>query len=196
MPPARWLGPTQQGMGLGSAPCHCVGRREAKAGYERPRGGRTEPAFKQSGASIPRLPRSPQNTGEFINALLERCQTRHPPSHQPSRSPIPRYAPCKVAWPHPTRGGPWALAADLATVSGRSERPGGGRVYIQIRTKVREVRTGKRAYKNLDTCRYEPGYVQIRSICPDTDKLEYTYWSTYINTYEYVGKNTYINTYE
>ena len=88
------------------------------------------------------------------------------------------------------------MAADLATVSGRSERPGGGRVYIQIRTKVREVRTGKRAYKNLDTCRYEPGYVQIRSICPDTDKLEYTYWSTYINTYEYVGKNTYINTYE
>ena len=27
VPPTRWIGPTQQGVGLGRAPCHCVWRR-------------------------------------------------------------------------------------------------------------------------------------------------------------------------
>ena len=49
--------------------CH-----EVKAGDERSQGGRPEPAFKNSGASNPRQSRSPQNTGEFINELLQQRQ--------------------------------------------------------------------------------------------------------------------------
>ena len=48
--------------------------REVKAGNERPQGGRQEPAFRFSGASNPRPPRSPQNTGELINELRQRRQ--------------------------------------------------------------------------------------------------------------------------
>ena len=33
-PPTRWLGPTQQGVGLGSAPCHCVLRLRRVTGNE------------------------------------------------------------------------------------------------------------------------------------------------------------------
>ena len=170
MPPARWLGPTQQGMGLGSAPCHCVGRREAKAGYERPRGGRTEPAFKQSGASIPRLPRSPQNTGEFINALRERCQTHHPPSHQPLPGVPPRDMPL-ARWLGPTQQGvgpgPWQQTLPLCLdvvrdlgVDGYTFRY--GLKYGRYEPGYVHIRTWIRADTNLDTCRYAV-YVQIRT---------------------------------
>ena len=42
---------------------------------ERPLGGRPEPAFRFSGSSNPRQPRSPQNTGDLINELRQRRQT-------------------------------------------------------------------------------------------------------------------------
>ena len=45
--------------------------REEKAGNERPLDRRQERVFKISGASNPRPPRSPQNTGELINELLQ-----------------------------------------------------------------------------------------------------------------------------
>ena len=41
---------------------------------ERPLGGRPEPAFRFSGSSNPRQPRSPQNTGDLINELRQRRQ--------------------------------------------------------------------------------------------------------------------------
>ena len=44
------------------------------AGNERPRGGRTEPAVKQMGASIPMPPLRAQLTGVLINELLNLCQ--------------------------------------------------------------------------------------------------------------------------
>ena len=47
---------------------------EAKAGHERPLGGRMEPAFKQKGASIQRPPLSPQITGDLIIGLRELCK--------------------------------------------------------------------------------------------------------------------------
>ena len=43
-------------------------------GNETPWGGRLEPAFRSSGASNQRPPRSPQNTGELINELRKLCQ--------------------------------------------------------------------------------------------------------------------------
>ena len=111
-----------------------------------------EPTFRVSGASNPRQPHSSQNTGEFINELRKQCncifelgmclrvwkqkpfhsaskdslETCHPPSHQPL--PSPRYAPHKVAWPHPARGGPWRRTLPLCReVKAGNERPRGGR---------------------------------------------------------------------
>ena len=153
-PPTRWLGPTQQGVGLGRAPCHCVWRWRL---IMRESFGCTEPAFRQSGASNPRQPHSPLITGESINELLQQCQKSrfwHLDVHWGSKNKIHSTLRQKIAYkpgihhpispsasseilppqgglvPHsqPAAGGPWQYTLPLCReVKAGNDRPRGGR---------------------------------------------------------------------